>query len=640
MRALHLVSAGMLVVVSGCFIEPLELTPPVVDAAPGDASVADVPVPDAPVADAATDASAADAATDAAAIDAAAIDAATIDAATIDAAAIDARPIDAAIDATPIDAPPPTPTVPLLRRPLNNTYTGNASRAGSRRPTFAWSTATGGTGAITYELQISTSPSFASGVTTQTTTATSLAQATDLAASATPPVGTRHYWRVRACDAVSMCSAYSMTWWINVGRVLHDFNGDGYGDVAAGAIESDAAGTNFGRAYVYFGGATSNTVADGVMDGIESSEAFGGAGAAADVNGDGYADLFVGAYWNDSVGSQAGRVAVYLGGPGTTLDATADAVFLAPATGAQFGISVSSAGDLNADGYEDVVIGAHGIGRAYIYLGGPGAVETTSDGELSYAGGLLFGLGVSGGGDFDGDGYADVAVSDWTSGAGTGRVHLFYGHSGTTFTATPQRTITSPAGTNEMGRHMATHCDFNGDGFSDVLAGAAREDTPAVDAGRAYVFFGSEGTFDITADGALTGAAANDLFGDSLACGDFNGDGYSDIVAGARHNAAAGSDAGRSYVYRGAAGATFEGTADATMNGSAAGDQFGFEAGSGDIDGDGLDDAIVSAYYNDAGGINAGRVYVYQGVTGTTFDTTVDRTFTGLAGESLGHFVE
>jgi hypothetical protein len=627
MRALLAVSAGMLIL-AGCFIEPLELTPPLVDAAPGgDAAMVDAATVDAAMVDAAM-------------IDARPIDAAIIDARPIDAAIIDAPPTDAAIDAVPIDAPPPTPTVPLLRTPLNNTYTGNASRAGSRRPTFAWSAATGGTGALTYELQISTSATFASGVTTQTTSATSFAQSTDLASSATPPVGTRHYWRVRACDASSTCSAYSMTRWLNVGRVPHDFNGDGYGDVAAGTIESDGAGPNFGRAYVYFGGATPNNVADGMMEGSATSEAFGGAGAAADVNGDGYADLLVAAFWSATGGTNTGRVALYLGGPGATFDTTRDAAIQGPAAGGQFGISVSSAGDLNADGYEDVVIGAHGSGRAYVYLGGAGAFDTTFDGELSYAGGQLFGLGVAGGGDFNGDGYADFAVSDWSDVNGTGRIHLYYGHAGSSFTGAPQRTITLATTGNELGRDMATHCDFNGDGFSDVLAGASREDTPSVDAGRAFVYFGSGGTFDTTADGTLSGAAASDLFGEGVGCGDFNADGYSDAVIGARSNDAAGNEAGRAYVYVGAAGASFDATADAIINGAAAGDWYGDQASSCDIDGNGVDDAIVSAYYNDGVGTNAGRLYVYLGAVGAAFDTTSDRTFAGLTGESLGHFVE
>jgi len=109
-----------------------------------------------------------------------------------------------------------------------------------------------------------------------------------------------------------------------------------------------------------------------------------------------------------------------------------------------------------------------------------------------------------------------------------------------------------------------------------------------------------------------TGAAASDNFGRSVAtAGDMNGDGYADVIVGAYTNDAGGADAGRAYVYHGGPGA--DATADLTLTGAAANDFFGFSVSTaGDVNGDGFADVIVGAYSNDAGGVNAGRAYVYN----------------------------
>ena len=126
-----------------------------------------------------------------------------------------------------------------------------------------------------------------------------------------------------------------------------------------------------------------------------------------------------------------------------------------------------------------------------------------------------------------------------------------------------------------------------------------------------------------------TGAAAYDYFGYSVAgAGDVNGDGYGDVIVGAYHNDAGGTDAGRAYVHFGGPGA--DAVADLTLTGAAAYDQFGYSvAGAGDINGDGYDDVIVGALFNDGGAANAGRAYVYYGGPGA--DATADLTLTGAA---------
>src|SRR5690606_92605 len=117
-------------------------------------------------------------------------------------------------------------------------------------------------------------------------------------------------------------------------------------------------------------------IADEVFNGETDLDFLGYAvSSAGDVNGDGFSDIIVGAPYNDAGGISAGRAYIYYGG--TTMDNVADVSFTGEAENNEFGVSVSSAGDVNGDGYSDVIIGARyndaggGIaGRAYIYYGG------------------------------------------------------------------------------------------------------------------------------------------------------------------------------------------------------------------------------------------------------------------------------
>jgi hypothetical protein len=144
--------------------------------------------------------------------------------------------------------------------------------------------------------------------------------------------------------------------------------------------------------------------------GAAAGDVFGlSVSSAGDVNGDGYADVIVGAPGNDTAGTDAGRAYVFYGGPGA--DAAADLTLTGAGAGDVFGFSVSSAGDVNGDGYADVIVGALGSepggGRAYVYFGGPGA-DAVADLTLMGAAGSFdgFGWSVSSAGDVNGDGYA------------------------------------------------------------------------------------------------------------------------------------------------------------------------------------------------------------------------------------------
>ncbi len=329
-----------------------------------------------------------------------------------------------------------------------------------------------------------------------------------------------------------------------------DVNGDGYDDVIVGAPNNDTAAPNAGRAYVYFGGLTPDPIADMIVTGVGSGDLFGTAVASAgDVNGDGYDDVLVGALLNDAGGADAGRAYLYFGG--RTVDTTAD-LLVTGVTGEVLGCAVSSAGDVNGDGFADMLIGAYGsmignlpAGRAYVYFGGatPNAVA-----DLTLTGSSLdtyFGTSVASAGDVDGDGFDDMIVGALGPGlAGTGRAYVFLGGPGAD--ARADLTLDAAAAADLFGNSVASAGDVNADGFADVIVGAPGNDAGGAEAGRAYVYYGGRGA-DAQPDIVLTGAAAFDSYGWSVAsAGDVDGDGFDDLIVGAWGNS---GGAGRAYVY-------------------------------------------------------------------------------------------
>jgi hypothetical protein len=478
-----------------------------------------------------------------------------------------------------------------------------------------------------------------------------------------------------------------------------DVNGDGHDDIIIGAFWNDAGGTDAGRAYLYFGaaGLLLNSVADLTVTGVDPGDHFGcSVSTAGDLNDDGYDDMIVGAYSNEAGGTSAGRAYVFYGG--AVLGTRPDLV-LTGSIGDDFGYSVSTAGDFNYDGYDDVVVGAYGNQKAYVYYGGAignttadvtltspssdydnfgasvglvgdangdhasdivvgawGGVSSAKGGSayVYYGGttpdavgdqtltagvaGDYFGFSVAGGGDWNADGRDEVVVGaylDGTGGTHAGRFYVYDMGGAPPAANALELSLAGAAAGDYFGRSAATAGDMNGDGHDDVVVGAPANDAGGGDAGRAYVYFGGPGA-DLVADLTLTGVAAGDDFGRSVGtAGDVNGDGYDDVIVGATLNDAGGVDAGRAYVFFG--GATPNATADLTLTGAAAGDNFGWSAGTaGDVNGDGYDDVIVGAYQNDAAGSNAGRAYVFYG--GASPNSTADWVMTGAAAGNVFGF--
>lgn len=160
-----------------------------------------------------------------------------------------------------------------------------------------------------------------------------------------------------------------------------DVNGDGYADAIAAAHMANGVGTDRGQVYIYFGGAGGmDNTADLTLTGPEDGDKFGDAVASVDVDNDGCADVIVGAPWADGGGSDRGQAFVYLGG--ASMDNAADVTFTGAADSDFLGYSVASAGNVDGDVYDDVIVGAYladgggtDRGQAYVYLGGESAGE-------------------------------------------------------------------------------------------------------------------------------------------------------------------------------------------------------------------------------------------------------------------------
>ncbi len=459
-----------------------------------------------------------------------------------------------------------------------------------------------------------------------------------------------------------------------------DVNGDGFDDVIVGASGRNLnGGSASGSSYVVFGKASGfNAVmnlssldgANGFRVDAESTYDYSSASFsdAGDVNGDGFDDLFVRAFGFDLNGGSAVSTYVVFGKT-SGFDAALDLSSLdgnngfrldGAAASSNAGVSASNAGDVNGDGFDDLIVGDFSTdlngtdsGSSYVVFGKASGFDVSLD-LLSLDGsngfrldgegaGDLSGRAVSGAGDVNGDGFDDVIIgargandTGYYSASGGASYVVFGKASG--FSAAMD--LSSLDGSNGLrldgkglsGSRVSSAGDINGDGFDDVLVGTAYTGRYGQSPDASYVVFGKASGFDATMNlsnldgnnGFILFAGAEMPYNDIVfnSAGDINGDGFDDLIVGEYRASPNGYESGSSHVVFGKASG-FDAKvviprlgrdSDLRLDGAAAGDAAGRAvSNAGDINGDGFDDLIVGAPGADPNGIYSGSSYVIFG---------------------------
>jgi hypothetical protein len=365
-----------------------------------------------------------------------------------------------------------------------------------------------------------------------------------------------------------------------------DVDADGFDDLVVGMLGYNSLGS---RAQV-ISGATGNVLHTfGVLS-------IGDAAGAGDVDGDGHDDVIVGDIGDATLGTSTGRATVFSGATGAVLH-----TFIGKATKDFFGISVAAAGDVDGDGFDDVVIGAD---QASTFNAGPGYVQIRSgqNGTLitelvGNSIGDRFGHSVSGAGDVDADGFDDViigAFGDDPAGTGSGSAVVFSIRTGQTLYA-----FLGSAANEALGRSVSGTGDVNNDGHADVIIGVPGESSVFPQGGSARVMSG----FDGSVLHAFFGDGPGDQLGSWVSgAGEVTGDCSADLIVGAPGNSSF------ARVYSGSDGSTV-----LTLR---SGVNIGPVSGAGDVNNDGLDDVIVGDPIVEVTGLPGhehGRATVFSG---------------------------
>jgi len=330
-----------------------------------------------------------------------------------------------------------------------------------------------------------------------------------------------------------------------------DLDGDGLGDLVIGGEGMMQFPFQGGRVYIVLGRETGwamdtdlSTADASYVGEAGEDQASWGLAVVGDANGDGYDDLLVGAPGNDGGGDAAGQAYLILGretgwAVGASLGA-ADASFLGEDEGAWAGFTVAGAGDVDGDGYDDLLVGAphdseagSEAGQAYLIFGADSGWSL--DTPLSAAGASFHGeaaddqagYGLAGLGDVDGDGYGDFLVgapfNDEAVGGG-GQAYLFRGAAAgwsmDTALTGADGSFLGEAADGNAGRRLAGGGDHDGDGYDDLLIGAPRDSEAAVEAGQAYVVLGVPTCVDLDGDGYGSPGVVTCPNGDTEDCDD------------------------------------------------------------------------------------------------------------------------
>jgi len=406
----------------------------------------------------------------------------------------------------------------------------------------------------------------------------------------------------------------------SVVTIIGDANNDGYDDVVVAAPYMSNGQMKEGKVYLYAGSSTgAATTASWTAESNQVSGRLGSAIASGDFNNDGYVDLAIGAHVYDNGQTDEGRVFVYMGSS-TGLATTAGWTAESNQASAYFGYSVA-VGDINNDGYDDLVTSAYAYdngqtneGQAYVYNGSSTGLATSASWTVeSNQAESRYGWSVAAG-DFNGDGYDDVAVGAYYYDNGQtneGSVFVYNGSSTGAATSSSWSAESNQANAN-FGYSIANAGDVNNDNYEEILIGAYLYDNGQTNEGRAYVYNGSSTGLSTSSSWTAESNQANAYFGYSVASlGDLDADGYDDIIVGAYAYDNGQTDEGRAYVYYGdstglstSSGWTGESDQATAYYGANVG-------GGGDINNDGYNDFVVGSYLYDNGQTDEGRAYLY-----------------------------
>lgn len=389
-----------------------------------------------------------------------------------------------------------------------------------------------------------------------------------------------------------------------------DINNDGYDDVMLGAIAYGGIQGGPGAVFIFYGSRFGidprfPTILKSRVPGGQYGLIFAGGG---DVNNDGFDDVITNSPYDSTVG-QSGICVYY--GTSTGIDTIPEVVY------GSLGGQVAIAKDINGDNFDDVLVGKSGTsngqtreGAVTIIPGGPFGLAYTpwsviegNEAELN------LGIKVSGAGDLNNDGYNDIVVG------GRKKVLAYFGGpSG--IEETPASVITLNSTETSPIYSLAADGDLNGDDHSDILIGLTSYTDFQAHNGQVYIHYGNQAGIDPIPATIMEESADSSYYGGAVAfAGDINNDGFSDIIVSAmqQSNNINQPSEGMVYVHYGRANGVNLVPAS-TIQGNQASAFMGYSvAGAGDVNGDGFSDVLIGAMPYSNGQDHEGAGFVYHG---------------------------